>query len=204
MHETDGLRERKKAQTRAALSAAALQLAVERGADAVTADAIARAADVSLRTFHNYFASKEDAFLAPFQAVLERAAEELRARPADEHILESLEQVWLQLATDRLTLPQDTLAQVALLWTTPAMETYQHHLAAEAVRLFAGPIGERTGTDARVDLYPTLVAAAAVVTIFTAMEHCGARGSDDPDHTAWVVHQGFDILRSGFRPPGSQ
>ncbi|MFN8623890.1 MAG: TetR family transcriptional regulator, partial [Chloroflexota bacterium] len=34
--ETSGLRERKKAETRAALSAAALNLAVERGVDAIT------------------------------------------------------------------------------------------------------------------------------------------------------------------------
>jgi AcrR family transcriptional regulator len=59
-----GMRERKKAATRAALSAAAMRLALERGMENVTAEAIAEAADVAPRTFHNYFSSKEEAIVA--------------------------------------------------------------------------------------------------------------------------------------------
>lgn len=59
-----GLRERKKLATRSALTTAALQLAVERGVEAVTVDDIAEAAGVSTRTFFNYFATKEQAFVA--------------------------------------------------------------------------------------------------------------------------------------------
>src|SRR5262245_48484595 len=128
MHEPTGLRERKKAETRSALSQAALRLAVDVGADAVTADAIARSANVSLRTFHNYFASKEEAFLAPFRLLLDHAAAELLARPADEPILVAVEQVWLHMATGAPRLPEDTMAHVAELWTSPAMAAYQHLL----------------------------------------------------------------------------
>lgn len=49
------LRERKKLATRAALSHAAWSLMVERGLEAATPEAIAEAADVSPRTFRNYF-----------------------------------------------------------------------------------------------------------------------------------------------------
>ena len=57
------LRERKKADTRTRLSAAAVELLVAEGAEGATVSAIAGRAGVSTRTFHNYFAHREDAFL---------------------------------------------------------------------------------------------------------------------------------------------
>ena len=98
MDETTGLRERKKAQTRSAISTAVMLLALERGLDAVTADDIAAAANVSVRTFHNYFGSKEEALIASWRSEFEVHLEELRARPPDEPILVSLECVLAGIA----------------------------------------------------------------------------------------------------------
>ena len=58
-----GLRERKKAETRAALHAAAVRLFLERGPADVTVSDICEAAGVSARTFFNYFDAKEEALL---------------------------------------------------------------------------------------------------------------------------------------------
>jgi len=58
-----GLRERKKLECRREIVAATRELVAERGLHGVTVDEIARIADISPRTFFNYFPSKEDAIL---------------------------------------------------------------------------------------------------------------------------------------------
>src|SRR5437660_5453141 len=74
------LRERKKLATRRLLRRAALILADERGLANVTVEDIAEAAEVSPRTFFNYFPSKEAAL---FGGDPDRAAR-LRDRVAGE------------------------------------------------------------------------------------------------------------------------
>jgi AcrR family transcriptional regulator len=58
-----GLRERKKLQTRTAIHEAALRLIDERGLEATTIEQICHAADVSTRTFFNYYPTKAAAAL---------------------------------------------------------------------------------------------------------------------------------------------
>lgn len=62
---TDGLRERKRAVTQAAIERAAVALAIEHGYESVTVDMICEASMVSQRTFFNYFGSKEGVILGP-------------------------------------------------------------------------------------------------------------------------------------------
>ena len=58
-----GLRERKRLATRRAIQRAVLALVGERGLERVTIDDISAEADISPRTFFNYFASKEEALI---------------------------------------------------------------------------------------------------------------------------------------------
>jgi len=58
-----GLRERKRLATRREIQRAVLTLCAQRSIDKVTVDEISRAAEISPRTFFNYFASKDSALV---------------------------------------------------------------------------------------------------------------------------------------------
>src|SRR4051794_17055675 len=78
----DGLRERKKRQTRDAIASAAMALFRARGYHAVTVADVARAADVSEKTVFNYFPTKEDLVFSRTDDRLAERAEAIRSRPA--------------------------------------------------------------------------------------------------------------------------
>src|SRR3954454_6206628 len=77
----EGLRERKKRQTRESIAAAAMELFQARGFEAVTVADVARAADVSEKTVFNHFATKEDLVFSRGDDRLAERAEAIRTRP---------------------------------------------------------------------------------------------------------------------------
>ncbi|MCX2185214.1 TetR/AcrR family transcriptional regulator [Streptomyces sp. SKN60] len=80
----EGLRERKKRQTKQRISDIATGLFLERGFQAVTVAEIAEAADVSVNTVYNYFPAKEDLFLDRMEGVAHRLARMIRGRDPGE------------------------------------------------------------------------------------------------------------------------
>jgi AcrR family transcriptional regulator len=86
----DGLRERKKQQTRERLMAAAFRLLKERGYHGATVELMAEEAEVSVTTFFRYFESKEDVFLASHLAIIERVETAIRDRAPDVSVFDAL------------------------------------------------------------------------------------------------------------------
>ncbi|MGY5130245.1 TetR/AcrR family transcriptional regulator [Streptomyces nigrescens] len=80
----EGLRERKKRQTRQYISDVATGLFLARGFDAVTIAEIAEAAEVSVNTVYNYFPAKEDLFFDRSKGVVGRLSRFVRGRAAGE------------------------------------------------------------------------------------------------------------------------
>lgn len=86
-----GLRERKRIATRRAIQLAAVELASERGFDRVTIDEISHVANVSPRTFFNYFPSKESAIIGELPELPdEESIERFVTAGPDEPILDGI------------------------------------------------------------------------------------------------------------------
>jgi AcrR family transcriptional regulator len=84
-----GLRERKKQQTRRLLADTARQLFVDRGFDAVTVAEIAHAADVSEPTVRNYFPRKEDIVFSGLEGFEDELLTVIRKRPTGQTVFEA-------------------------------------------------------------------------------------------------------------------
>ncbi|MEU7633719.1 TetR family transcriptional regulator [Nocardia sp. NPDC049220] len=157
--QTLGLRERKKLDTRRALSDAVLQLAFERGLEHVTREDIAARAGVSVRTFTNYFTGKYDALAYRQTERIRRSIACLSERPAGEPLWAAvsaalLEPLEAEGAADVVPSPAQ-LAEIRTLLTVPEL---RFATAKETAEDWVEVIAARTGTDPHHDLYPHLVA----------------------------------------------
>lgn len=197
-----GLRERKKRETRLALSQATIRLALEHGLDNVTVEDIAAAANVSERTFRNYFASKAEAVVASHVERGTRTAEVLRERPPDEPLWDALvTAVVVQFETTAVHAgqPRDdayaTGLRKLLAESAVQHEIFRAHALAQDELTAA--IADRTGTD-KGDLYPQTVAAVVSAGLGLAL----TRWSRDPTGSLVpLLREIFDQIRAGLPEP---
>lgn len=192
-----GLRERKKRDTRIALSDAALELAFERGLDEVTRDEIAARAGVSLRTMNNYFTNKyEAAAYLPIQWI-RRSLDAMRQRPVDEPLWTSITAAALHTLEESgggaLSPTGLQQARVRKVVDSPEM---RWALSKNAFADLLGVVGERTGTDPNTDLYPRLVAAVVRAVAETAVEVYVR--ADPPVDISTVLEEGFAAVATGL------
>jgi AcrR family transcriptional regulator len=155
-----GLRERKKAKTRAAIRAHAMRLFEEQGYAATTVDQIAEAADVSQSTFFRYFPTKEEVVLTddydpPMIA-------ELRAQPPEvgpiEAIRLSVRAIYEQLTPEEWD--QEHRRQL-LIESVPELRARNAEQYTQIVGLLGSAVAERAGLPA--DDFSSRVLAGAVI-----------------------------------------
>src|SRR5256884_1721730 len=198
-----GLRERKKQQTREALSWAALRLAVDRGLSNVLVGDIAAEAGVSLRTYNNYFSSKAEAITWRHLNRARRTADLLRARPLAEPLWESITCALVAQAGDERASPEpEWTAGVRLMLSEPELQGEFLKASMAAERECAEAIAERTGTDPGRDMYPWLVAAAVSTAIRVANEQW--LRAEPPVPLAPLLRDALTQIAAGLPPPATE
>lgn len=196
----DGLRERKKADTRRALSDAALHLAFERGIHNVTREAIAERAGVSLRTFNNYFAGKYEAIAYRQIERMRRSLNSFHEWPAEDPLWTAitgsvLEPLIAEMGEDYAPTRQQLDELLELSMAIEVRNALANNLMTEWIKAVA----ERTGTDPVRDMYPRLVAASIRAVAEAAMDTYMA--ADPPVPIVGLIRRGFADVAAGLPEP---
>ncbi|MYT11942.1 transcriptional regulator, TetR family [Streptomyces sp. SceaMP-e96] len=189
-----GLRERKKIQTRQAIRRAAYRLFEEQGYDATPIDQIAEAADVSPSTVFRYFPTKEDIVLTDeYDTVLEAG---LRARPADEPMVESMRRVTVEALREIAAADRGELVQrIRLIREVPAIRGRTAENTARDAALISAVLAERTGRPAD-DLELRVISAAILAALQEAMLNW-VEGGESAELEA-LIDQTMDVLARGL------
>jgi AcrR family transcriptional regulator len=189
-----GLRERKKARTRAAIQDHALRLFRAQGYDGTTVEQIAEAAEVSPSTFFRYFPTKED--VVTYDAFDPTFIEAFRSQPAELGAVEALRRA-IRTALARVpTAELDLqLEREALIRSVPELRGRMLDEFVRTLQLVADLIAERTGRPAGDPEVRAMSGAVIGIAIGAWI------GREDAHHTAdyfTAVDVGLAQLERGF------
>jgi AcrR family transcriptional regulator len=157
-----GLRERTRNAVRAQLGQAAVKLFVEQGFEATTVEQIAAATGLSRRSFHRYFAGKEDVLGQWFVEMGQTIATALTARPPQESPWFALRRAFDDLV-DGLSARPESLVMTRMMLNTPALHASHLQKHAHWAALLADVLQQRLGESSRVAAVALAGAALAAL-----------------------------------------
>ncbi len=168
-----GLRERKKARTRAAIQSHALRLFREQGYGPTTVQQIIAEVEVSESTFFRYFPTKADVVLADeFDPVIVAA---FREQPRGMSVIQALRaafaQSFAQTGDDERSVQED---RMLLVLSVPELRAAMLDQFAQAMGLLADIVAERTGrspNDVPVRTLAGAVVGAAMAAMFAIADN---------------------------------
>jgi AcrR family transcriptional regulator len=162
----DGLRERKKARTRASIREHALRLFREHGYAATTVEKIAEAAEVSPSTFFRYFPTKEDVVLQDDMDI--RMIEALEQQAPGLGPVAAVRAAARQMFTSYTAADLDVLRETtALTMTVPEIRARALDEFARTIRAVAEALAKRAGRPA--DDLAVRTAAGAIVGVIMSI-----------------------------------
>lgn len=203
----DGLRERKKLQTRRVIADAALRLFRARGFDAVTVDEVAQAAQVSKKTVFNYFPTKEDLVFPKVDRRAELLAEALAAVGPELSLVESFRRLCLRqtrfIERLRSEVEQGERSVFEMIQSHPALRRKLHENDARLTRRVAEGLAGLTGrpVDDPVVVTVSETLLAAQTSLYRSLRVRVAAGGSDEEIAADYrsdVHRVFDLLGRGL------
>jgi AcrR family transcriptional regulator len=203
--EDEGLRSRKKRDTRRRIAMAAMALFVEHGFDAVTVAQVAHAADVSEKTVFNYFPTKEDLALARFEPRIEALITALSELPPEVSIVEPFRDMTLGFLDMAEFEPVDrTLALYRLIMSSRTLEDRLRRVWEEETARLTPVVAQALGTDP-ADLVPAVVARALTGAHRTLFRAAVRRLVDGEDRSVVAqdlreqTDRAYDRLADGLR-----
>ena len=192
-----GLRERKKRETREALTRTALELFAERGYDETTLAEIAEAAGVSTRTIFAYFPSKEDILFANTQAMCDALDHALAERPRGTDALTALRDFILSAAHEKTELDQK-LGQ--LIARDATLASHKRARISQLQESLSAAIADDLGVGPD-DLRPQ-VAAASLTAAFEVLEKQDrgrTTSTVTPEEIAAAIDPVISFVRAGLQ-----
>ncbi|GLW09212.1 TetR family transcriptional regulator [Microtetraspora sp. NBRC 13810] len=200
-----GRRDRKKHETRAALERAALDLVAEHGLGGVTVEDISQAADVSSRTFFNYFSCKEEAIIGGPPVMAAEIADSMAAAPPGLPVVEVL-RLALRAEAGRLQRRREWwLLKMRVFERNPSLLPHLLANGAEVERSVQAAVAARVGDGPGALGYPMLAAAVACTAFRCAVVRWAAETGDAgaPDLRD-LLDEAFDALAAGLPDPSSE
>ncbi|HYB85862.1 MAG TPA: TetR family transcriptional regulator [Streptosporangiaceae bacterium] len=143
-----GLRERRKQETRQAISDIATQMFVDRGFGQVTIAEVAEAAGVAKMTVTNYFPRKEDLVFDRAEAVERHLADVIAARAPGESMLASVRRDYAEaIARADVTLGLSSPAFAAMIVSSPVLVGRAREMLDRREQALGDAIAAEAGTD---------------------------------------------------------
>jgi AcrR family transcriptional regulator len=143
-----GLRERRKQETRQAISDIATQMFVDRGFDGVTIAEVADAAGVAKMTVTNYFPRKEDLVFDRAETIERHLADVIAARAPGESMLAAIRRDYAEaVARADVTLGLSSPAFAGMILGSPVLVSRAREMLDRRERVLGDAIAAETGTD---------------------------------------------------------
>lgn len=208
----EGLRERKKRETRERIADIAMGLFMARGFDSVTVAEVARAADVSVNTVFNYFSTKEDLFADRQEMAVGLPVQVVREREPGGSVVRAFRRDYLDAVDTRhwrhgLNLGSDVFARIV--GASPALVARMRQVHEEREEALARMLADELDASPD-DLTPRLVAAHILNTTRLLTDHAVTRmlagegwETIGPDLRA-QAEKAFDLLESGLGDYGAR